>query len=133
MNEMSINQILKANFEKNYKGNGLTLPRYFALIKRKIAEGQKLFRYKNILILYTPINEETLEYHPINGGMSWDELDKSVLAFALTMRDRGIKYIVTFFNDEKLKKGFKKQNTFPVQIDEVDDPRGKFIAIGRLS
>ena len=131
--EKSIDEIIANDVKRNWADSGLTPEQAYAIINRKVKRGEKIFRYKDILIPYKQVDDETVEYHAINGDMSWDDLDKAVIAFALTMRDRGIKYAITYFNDEKLKKGFNKQNIFPVTIETVYDPRGKFVAIGRLA
>lgn len=133
MNKMTVDEIIQKDVSKNWKDSGLSPQQAYAIINRKIENGNKIFRYKDILIIYAPMDDQTIEYHAVNGGMSWDELDKAVLAFAITMRDRGVKFLATFFNDAKLKKGFEKQKVFPVEFQEVDDPRGKFMAIARLS
>jgi hypothetical protein len=131
--EKSINEIIANDVKRNWSNSGLSPEQAYAIMNRKVKRGEKIFRYKDILIPYKQIDDETVEYHAINGDMSWDDLDKAVLAFALTMRDRGIRYAITYFNDEKLKKGFNKQKIFPVAMEEINDPRGKYVVIARLS
>lgn len=133
MKEMTVDDIIKENLEKNYKGTGLTLERYFAHIRKKVANGSKIFRYKNILIIYDDMGDGGVEWHAINGGMPVEELVKAADAFGLTMRDRGYKYAFTFYDNPKSKEIFNKSSVFPTETYESSDPRGKYQSVTRLA
>jgi hypothetical protein len=125
MKEMTIQEILRADLEKNYPGENLTVDEYAEMIHDDIKNGHQLFRDGNMLVIYEPLKDDAIELHVINGFHKMEDMVKRVFKIMIQLQMDGIKEVRIPYDNPALEKIIKTIPVFPKETKKIDDGPGR--------
>lgn len=131
MSEMTVEQIIRGDVEKNHTGTGVTYEQMVNALNRHVAEGSRIMRIDNTLFLFKDAPQNGVEFHAINPE-SGDKLLESALKFAQEMKIEGKTYLVAYFDNPKLID-IIESGPYETHVEQVDlGPNRTYRAIVRL-
>ena len=125
MKEMTIQEILQADLDKNYPGEDLTVDEYAEMIHDDIKNGHQLFRDGNMLVIYEPLEDDAIELHVINGFHKMEDMVKRVFKIMIQLQMDGIKEVRIPYDNPALEKIIKTIPVFPKETQKIDDGPGR--------
>jgi hypothetical protein len=135
---MSVDNILRTDWEKNYKDKGIPLEVARASFKVQIDTGSLVFRMGNTLILFVPEDDfQVIKFHTITAN-GFEEFLSIVLKFLISAyKTRGAQVAYTYLNDKTIYDVIKKGYGSYMMLEPNDDDssKGKYkliIEIGSL-
>lgn len=131
MSDMSIEQIIRADVEKNHSGTGVTYERMMNMLNRTLREGFRLVRAGNTLFLFKDAPQNGVEFHAINPE-SGDKLIENTAQFGKKMKAEGKIYLLAYFDNPKIVE-LVERGPFESHVEKVDlGPNRTYRAIMRL-
>lgn len=124
---MSVEDIIKRDWERNYKGkSGITLEDLENIIRRHMAEGGEIYRLRNTLFLASPESEEdytTVKFHSLTGDLLEVYL-YTLLTFVISMgHTHGTQEIYSYTEDKTMYRRVHRLLGDFVDIEDMkDDP-----------
>lgn len=127
--KMSAEDIIRIDWEKNYKDKGLDYQRARAIFRAKIEDGAFIARLGNTLIVLFPEdNFYIVKFHTISAD-DFENLITNMLKFFIALhKTRGTSIAYTFVNDRllynKLRKAFGSY--LNLEPNEESPDKGKY-------
>lgn len=127
---LSAEDIVRADWERNYKKKGISLGQAKLGVKAHVDAGGAVFRMRNTLILVTPEDDfAEVKFHTITADPAEVYQSLMLMFFLGLAQSKGTQTAFTYVNDRSAYRMAKRivGESF-VDIDESDDPKvGKYV------
>lgn len=123
---MSVEDIIKRDWERNYKGKGgVTVQDLENIVRYHISQGGEIYRFRNTLFLVTPEDGgyETIKMHSITGDL-YEMYITALLAFLATMyQTNGTEEVYTYTPDKVMYRKVRSLFSRFIDLEDArDDP-----------
>jgi hypothetical protein len=127
---LSVEEIVKADWERNYKAAGIPLDTARLLVKEHVDDNQPIYRMRNTIFLITPENGfDDVLFHTITADPI--EVYKTMLMmFFLGLNaDQGTETVYTYVDDKKMYRSVRPMYKEYIDIEPADDgdEQGKYL------
>ena len=120
---MSVEDIIKRDWERNYKGNaGVTAQDLENMVRYHISKNGDIYRFRNTLFLVTPEDGDydTIKMHSITGDI-YEMYIMAMLAFLATMsQTQGTEEVYSYSPDKTI---YRKLKTIFSEYLDIEDAR----------
>jgi hypothetical protein len=115
--DKELEKIIETDYHKNHQGREYDLARVVKIFKHLDLVNYDIFKHGPVLIVHTPLSEDTIEFHCTNGGTSKD------LCFAVNEFNRTMSatytWSVTFYDNPAINK-LLKHTAYPCEYEKID-------------
>ena len=126
---LTAEEIVRADWERNYKKKGVPLLAAKMMVKRHVDSGGAVFRLRNTLFLITPVaGFIEVKFHTITADPVEVYQPLALMFFLGLNKDQGTEVAFTYINDKSAARMAKKilSDKF-VDVEESDSPdEGKY-------
>lgn len=126
----SVEDIVRADWERNYKESGIPLNTVRSIVKIHADEQKPIFRFGNTLILLTPRgNYDMVKFHTITDD-SFKVYMATLLQFFISLcLKKGTEIAYTTVNDEKIYNSIKKMfgDFVSLEPNNEEPEKGKYL------
>lgn len=132
---LSAEEIVRADWERNYKKMGVTFDQTKMAIKVHVDEGEPVFRVRNTIILINPENGyEEVKFHTITAD-PFEVYTSLLLMFFISLnKQKGTQIAYTYLNDKKIFRAIKRLvgEFGSLESNDEDPSKGKYMFVLEL-
>jgi hypothetical protein len=129
---LTAEEIVRSDWERNYKNTEVTLDDLKFVIKDHVDEGLPIYRFRNTLVLVTPENGfEEIEFHTLTADPFEIYTSLMMMFFISLAKNEGTQLAYTYVDDKKVFRAIKRMvGEFGSLEDNEEDPElGKYIFV----
>ena len=126
---LSVEEIVKADWERNYKPAGIPLDDARLSVKEHVDDNQPIYRMRNTIFLITPENGfEDVMFHTITAD-SLEVYKTTLMLFFLGLNaDQGTETAYAYVDDKKMYRSVRPMYREYLDIEPADDDeKGKYL------
>jgi hypothetical protein len=127
---LTAEQIVRADWERNYKGSGVSYEQAVANLQQLLAAEYPTVKLRNTIVVLIPEDDyEEVEFHTITADPFEVYFTNMVTFFTALSMKRGTQYVFTYLNDKKMFRQVKGYfgDYASIEPNEDDPKRGKYI------
>jgi len=98
--DTEVREIISTDYQKNHQGREYSLDRVFKVFKNLELVDYSASKYHHVVIVHTPVDQDTIEFHCTNGG-SAEDLISAVNQFNKEM-SKDYQWSVTYYDNPKI-------------------------------
>jgi len=126
---LSVEEIVKADWERSYKAAGISLDTARLLVKEHVDDNQPIYRMRNTIFLITPENGfEDVLFHTITADPIEVYKTMLMLFFLGLNADQGTETVYTYVDDKKMYRAVRPMYREYIDIEPADDEeQGRYL------
>ena len=119
---LTVEQIVKADWERNYAKSGIGLDDLRIIVKDHVEEGNDIFRLRNTIFLVTPEGGyEEVKFHTLTAD-TYETYMTLVMLFLLALnKDQGTQEAYTYLPDKTMYRAARKLFKDFIDIEDARD------------
>lgn len=127
---LSAEEIVRADWERNYKGKDVSFGAAKQNIKQHVDAGYPVFRFRNTIVLVTPENGfEEVKFHTLTAD-PFEVYTSLLLMFFISLaRNQGTQIAYTYLDDKKIFRAIKRLtgDFATLEPNDEDPEKGKYM------